>query len=59
MNLSEVLEIEKAKSEIELSYESLKLLNPFTGMLPNFSNKKRSGFSFKSFLRLSIFQKCL
>ncbi|MEI7585977.1 hypothetical protein [Runella sp.] len=44
MNLSEVSEIEKAKSEIELSYDSLKLLNPFTGMLPNFSNKREADF---------------
>lgn len=44
MNLSEVSEIEKTKSEIELSYESLKLLNPFTGMLPNFSNKREADF---------------
>lgn len=44
MNLSEVAEIEKAKSKIELSYDSLKLLNPFTGMLPNFSNKKEADF---------------
>lgn len=44
MNLSEVSEIEKAKSEIELSYESLKLLNPFTGMLPNFSKKREVDF---------------
>lgn len=44
MNLIEVSEIEKVKSEIELSYDSLKLLNPFTGMLPNFSNKKEADF---------------
>ena len=44
MNLSEVSEIEKAKSEIELSYDCLKLLNPFTGMLPNFSNKRDADF---------------
>jgi hypothetical protein len=44
MNLSDVSEIEKAKSEIELSYDSLKLLNPFTGMLPNFSNKREADF---------------
>ena len=44
MNLSEVAEIEKAKSEIELSFDSLRLLNPFTGMLPNFSNKKEADF---------------
>ncbi len=44
MNLNEVSEIEITKSEIELSYDSLKLLNPFTGMLPNFSNKKEADF---------------
>lgn len=44
MNLSEVSEIENAKSEIELSFDSLKLLNPFSGMLPNFSNKKEVNF---------------
>lgn len=44
MNISEVSEIEKAKSDIEFSYESLKLLNPFTGMLPNFSNKREVDF---------------
>jgi len=27
-----------------LSFESLKLLNPFTGMLPNFSNKREADF---------------
>ncbi len=44
MNLSDVSEIEKAKSEIELSHEGLKLLNPFTGMLPNFSMKSEADF---------------
>jgi hypothetical protein len=44
MNLSEISEIEKVKPEIELSYDSLKLLNPFTGMLPNLSNKKEADF---------------
>jgi hypothetical protein len=44
MNLSEVSEIGKVKSEIELSFESLKLLNPFTAMLPNFSNKREADF---------------
>lgn len=44
MNLREVKEIEKVKSEIELSYENLKLLNPLTGMLPNFSNKREADF---------------
>ncbi len=44
MNLNEVSGIDDAKSEIELSYDSLKLLNPLTGMLPNFSNKKEADF---------------
>lgn len=44
MNLKEVSEIEKMKSKIQLSFESLQLLNPFTGMLPNFSNKKEAEF---------------
>lgn len=44
MNLKEVSEIEKAKSEIKLSYDSLKVLNPITGMLPNFSNKREVDF---------------
>lgn len=44
MNLCEVDEIEKAKSEIELSYKGLILLNPFTGMLPNFSTKREADF---------------
>lgn len=44
MNLSEVNEIENAKSEIELSYDSLMMLNPFTGMLPNFSTKEEFNF---------------
>ena len=42
MNLNDVSEIEKANSEIEMSFEGLKLLNPFTGMLPNFSNKSEA-----------------
>ncbi|MDA3880574.1 MAG: hypothetical protein PF436_09315 [Prolixibacteraceae bacterium] len=44
MNLYKVSEIEEAKSTIELSYDSLKLLNPLTGMLPNFSNQKEADF---------------
>lgn len=44
MNLSEVPQIEAANSEIELSHEGLKLLNPFTGMLPNFSIKSEVDF---------------
>jgi hypothetical protein len=44
MNLSEVSEIKKAKAEIELSYVDLRTLNPFTKMLPNFSNKREADF---------------
>ncbi|MFN7688497.1 MAG: Eco57I restriction-modification methylase domain-containing protein [Sphingobacteriales bacterium] len=44
MNLSEVSQIETANSEIELSHEGLKLLNPYTGMLPNFSVKSEVDF---------------
>jgi hypothetical protein len=44
MNLSEIPEIEIANSGVELSYNALKVLNPFTGMLPNFSNKREVNF---------------
>lgn len=44
MNLTEIEEIGQPISEIEMSYENLKLLNPFTGMLPNFSNKLEADF---------------
>lgn len=44
MNLIEVSEIEEQKSKSELSYDSLRLLNPITGMLPNFSNQKEVDF---------------
>ncbi len=44
MNLSNIDEIQKGKPEIELSYEGLKSLNPFTGMLPNFSTKEEVDF---------------
>jgi hypothetical protein len=44
MNLNDVDDIEKGKSEIELSYDDLMLMNPFTGMLPNFSTKEEADF---------------
>jgi hypothetical protein len=44
MNLSSIDEIQKETQEIEFSYESLKLLNPFTGMLPNFTTKNEVDF---------------
>jgi len=39
MNICDVSKIEIAKPEIEMSTDDLRLLNPFTGMLPNFSKK--------------------
>lgn len=44
MNLTTVEEIDQPTAEIEMSYESLLVLNPFTGMLPNFSNKMEADF---------------
>lgn len=44
MNLSSTKEIETVVPDIELSYEALKLLNPLTGMLPNFSTKNEAFF---------------
>jgi len=44
MNLTSIEEIEEPTTEIEMSYESLSLLNPFTGMLPNFTNKMEVDF---------------
>ena len=44
MNLSTIEEIETVVPDIELSYTGLKLLNPFTGMLPNFSARDEADF---------------
>lgn len=44
MNLSTIKEIETVVPDIELSHEGLKLLNPFTGMLPNFSARNEADF---------------
>ncbi len=44
MNLIDTSEIASPSSKIELSFDSLKLLNPTTGMLPNLSNKKEADF---------------
>jgi len=56
MNLSEVAEIDKAKTEIELSYDSLMVLNPLTGMLPNFSNQKEADFLLRVSSNFSFFK---
>lgn len=44
MNLSTIKEIETVVPDIEISHDRLKLLNPFTGMLPNFSTKSEADF---------------
>jgi len=44
MNIIEVDEIEKNKSVIVLSYDGLMLMNPVTGMLPNFTTKAEADF---------------
>jgi len=44
MNLNNIEEIETTVPDIEFSYNSLKQLNPITGMLPNFSTKKEADF---------------
>lgn len=47
MNLLEVEDIENPKFNLTLSYKDLQLLNPLTGMLPNFSNKEELEFLMK------------
>jgi len=42
MNLSKIKEIETFVPNIEISYDELRLLNPFTGMLPNISTKSEA-----------------
>lgn len=49
MNLKKISEIQEGKSDIKLSHEQLRKLNPITGMLPNFTTKKEMDF----LLRLS------
>lgn len=47
MNLSTIEEIETVVPDIEISHDRLKLLNPFTGMLPNFSTRNEANFLFR------------
>lgn len=56
MNLSDVDEIEKAKPEIILSYDGLRLLNPLTGMLPNYSTKEDADFLLRVSYDFSFFK---
>lgn len=56
MNLNDIDEIEKESAESELSYEGLKLLNPITGMLPNFSTKEEADFLMRVSCAFSIFK---
>ncbi|MGR3177929.1 MAG: Eco57I restriction-modification methylase domain-containing protein [Candidatus Anammoxibacter sp.] len=56
MNLKDVDDIEKERTEFELSFESLKLMNPITGMLPNFSTKEEAGFLMRVSCDFPIFK---
>lgn len=56
MNLSNINEIETVISDIEISHDRLKLLNPFTGMLPNFSTKSEADFLFRVSFKFPIFK---
>lgn len=56
MNLRRVEDIENFKPEIELSHEELKLLNPFTGMLPNCSTKHEMDFLLRVSYEFSFFK---
>ena len=44
MNLTAIDQLDEKENEIELSYDSLRLLNPQTAMLPNFSTKEEVEF---------------
>ncbi|WP_370900295.1 Eco57I restriction-modification methylase domain-containing protein [Chryseobacterium gossypii] len=56
MNLSVITEIETIVPNIELSYNRLKLLNPFTGMLPNLSTKSEANFLLRVSHEFSFFK---
>lgn len=57
MNLSSIKEIEAIIPDIQLSHERLKLLNPFTGMLPNFSTKREADFLLRVSYEFPFFKK--
>jgi len=57
MNLSLVNEIEAVIPDIQLSHERLKLLNPFTGMLPNFSTQREADFLVRVSYEFPFFKK--
>ncbi|MCP4353491.1 MAG: hypothetical protein GY795_49205 [Desulfobacterales bacterium] len=57
MNLNIADEIQNIRPEIELSYERLKILNPFTGMLPNFSTKEEADFLLRISYEFPFFKK--
>ncbi|ACU58082.1 Eco57I restriction-modification methylase domain-containing protein [Chitinophaga pinensis] len=44
MNLVQVSAIHSIKSNVSISHQDLKMLNPLTGMLPNFSTKEEIRF---------------
>jgi len=57
MNLTTVNQIETIIPDIEISYSSLKLINPFTGMLPNFSTKIEADFLLRISSEFPFFKK--
>lgn len=57
MNLSTIEEIETVVPDIEISHDGLKLLNPFTGMLPNFSTKSEADFLLRVSYEFPFFKK--
>jgi len=56
MNLQDVSDIDKNDSNIRLSAEDLSVLNPETGLLPNFSTKKEADFLLRIAYRFPSFK---
>lgn len=56
MNLSIIKQIETVVPDIEISHDRLRLLNPFTGMLPNFSTKSEADFLFRVSYEFQFFK---
>ncbi len=48
MNLNSVIDLTMNNKNIEITHQDLKILNPFTGMLPNISTKSEADFAFKN-----------
>lgn len=56
MNLNDIDEIEKKNVGIAFSHEGLRLLNPITGMLPNFETKEEVDFLMRVSYDFPIFK---